>query len=116
MSKRSNTEGFLVADRRDKAQRRAMEAYSHDYAKSLKLELCAVCGEYRGAAIEDGQIVAVTCLCDGAICTSCKLARIHRPISNYFSIRYGKILHVAYFVTQCRRSRGTHNLGIYFIG
>jgi hypothetical protein len=110
MSNRSNVEGFLVANQHSIAKRKAIELTSHSCAKQLKLEVCGSCKGYRGAAIEDGQIIAVACLCDGIDCRSCYAVRIHRPVSNYFSIRYGKILHVAYFVTQCRRCRRAHHL------
>ncbi len=79
------------------------------------LETCPTCGEFRGVTQivdEDGsQRVAVSCLCDGVVCTRCRKGRRHRPISNYYDERSGKVIHVPHFTgwatcPECGQSGG----------
>ncbi|HZQ66262.1 MAG TPA: hypothetical protein VFA66_13660 [Gaiellaceae bacterium] len=67
------------------------------------LRRCPCCREFKGRGIVPGwrydllEIVPVTCLCEGILCRYCDAGKIHRPLSNYFSERDGKVIHVSSF-------------------
>ena len=114
MSKSSNTDGFITSKPRDKKAEQARIEYARAIATELRLVVCKECSEFHGKAIEGLELILVNCLCDGIVCTSCRAVRIHRPISNYFSMKYLKILHVAYFVTVCRGCAKRRKMGLFF--
>jgi hypothetical protein len=96
----------------DDVAREAWAACTRLRAAEMRLVRCQACGEYRGSTIPEGEgPIAVSCLCDGIICTRCKTQRIHRPISNYFSEVDGQIWHVPYFKTLCSDCITRHNAG-----
>lgn len=68
------------------------------------LKRCPQCGEFRGRrAIVPSyrhdrlEIVPIRCLCEGIVCRYCRKHAIHRPISNYYVERTGRVWHVPYF-------------------
>ena len=77
-------------------------------ATKLGLKRCKKCGEYCGAAIDNGSAVLVECLCAGIDCTNCRTTKIHRPISNYFNESNNKITHVPYFYHICSGCNKIH--------
>lgn len=79
------------------------------------LARCPTCGETRGVTrIVDeygSEPVTVSCLCDGVVCTRCRKERRHRPISNYYDEKSGKVLHAPHFTgwrtcSECGQSGG----------
>jgi hypothetical protein len=79
------------------------------------LSRCPVCNQYRGTIeIDDesvhsrkkGDSTEVQCICDGILCSRCKVNRIPRPISNQWGERRG-FGHVPYFVAMlpCKECR-----------
>jgi hypothetical protein len=79
------------------------------------LSRCPVCNQYRGTiGIADdsihsrkkGDSTEVQCICDGILCSRCKVNRIPRPISNQWGER-GGFGHVPYFVAMlpCKECR-----------
>jgi len=80
-----------------------------------RLESCLICGEARGVTrVVDEyccERATVLCLCDGVVCTRCRKGRRHRPVSNYYDEKLGKVLHVPHFMgwascPECGQSGG----------
>jgi len=84
---------------------------------------CNVCGEFNGSTdaknlsgknySRTGKI-SVTCLCHGIPCPRCKMALIHRPVSNTYDPEANEIRHWPYFAglmrcAECRRKGDTAN-------
>lgn len=71
---------------------------------------CEQCGELKGRGITPDrwhEVVIVSCLCDGIVCSSCGESRLHRPISNYYDEANGEVIHVPYFgfMAHCQACR-----------
>lgn len=81
---------------------------THKIPKGLRK--CGECGEYKGQMIEkDEELITISCLCEGILCTKCRKNKVHRPISNYYDKESNSIWHVPYFVAQfgcaeCRKN------------
>ena len=82
------------------------ETKSNATCNKLGLTRCKKCGEYYGNVIDDGEELDVECICNGIVCRSCDVTKIHRPISNYFDETDSKIWHVPYFGYVCRECKG----------
>ncbi len=76
------------------------------------LHKCAVCGEYKGQVIEDGEEgnITVSCICSGILCHKCKVNMMRRPISNSYDEESNTIGHCPYFMGwfgcwECRNEK-----------
>ena len=74
---------------------------------------CEKCGEYKGAikskdlnwdgtflkeeAEKSEEYIGVSCLCDGILCSKCKINKIYRPISNSYDAESNRIEHWPWF-------------------
>lgn len=83
------------------------------------LEYCEICGEPKGAAIDESielfedetdedRLVKVRCYCDAITCTKCGRQTRHRPISGYYDVEDERFVHVPHFAAgqacrDCRR-------------
>ncbi len=81
--------------------------YRQQAIERYKLTRCEVCGEWQNGDRRGG----VLCVCAGVRCKWCG-ERFHRPISDYFDEKTGKIWHVPWFgqlahesKPACRRAR-----------
>lgn len=81
------------------------------------LTRCPVCGELRGRALfpdpphhKTFSEATASCWCDGLLCGTCGKGRIHRPISNYYDERSGRLISVPYFraLAPCPRCGKTN--------
>lgn len=70
---------------------------------SLSLKKCSVCGEYRKQKNKNGTNKEVLCICDGAICSVCKVTKIRRPNSNHYNEKSDEIWHTPYFLNVCSK-------------
>ena len=81
---------------------------------------CDKCGEYNGAVkkkifyedrlpeCEDGEkFITVRCLCNGMLCSKCKINKINRPVSNSYCPESNTIEHWPWFTgwMHCRECR-----------
>jgi hypothetical protein len=69
------------------------------------LTQCRDCGGWRGRCRDDkGHVRQIDCICAGPVCPDCG-ERVHRPISDLYDPRDGKIWHQPYFGMMAHYSR-----------
>jgi len=70
------------------------------------LQLCKICGKYKGQIRDDRENIKISCLCDGILCPKCGEIKIHRPISNSYEPADG-IIHYPSFsgMVGCEKYR-----------
>lgn len=83
----------------------AWEAFVHYRTSKRGLKKCKVCGEYKGFITIKGTKQSATCLCDGILCTTCQVTKIHRPISNIYDETTDEFWHTPWFLHVCKSCR-----------
>lgn len=92
---------------------------------------CEQCGEYRGKTRANNlnwevspdvggksrseELISVTCLCDGIVCSQCKINKIHKPGSNTYDRVENRIEHWFYLsgmfpCAECRKKNDVHRI------
>jgi ribosomal protein S14 len=87
----------------EQVSKEAWEAFVHYRATKRGLKKCKVCGEYKGFITKKGEIIGATCICDGILCTTCKVTKMRRPVSNVYYEDTDEFWHTPWFLHTCSK-------------